>query len=588
MNRNLLPNHKSLFKNFIKLMAAMFAIILSITFFIYRNSNQIIRQELLQANINTTQNIADSIDNLLMEMRYITATLATNKMVQFYFASHNPEMVFDGFYDRINDQLTSYIHSFDFIHSIYLYSTKEDTYIDVYGKHPLFTLTDTSWIPELDLMTENIHIVSRKINHVYPFVVTIINRVQINDVQGYIVININLHKIPNMLDSRQKENQEIYIVTNAEQILFHKKQEDILEPISTVPVLDHFHALEKEYSTLVLGSKHPYAFAQVSSAHYDWHYITITHLREYTHRLSDLRALLAVFFIMMLIVSVCLALFFSMSAFKPIQDILNLLNNPDQWDSTQYKSEKEIKYIAQQIVSYMQKNNTLSQELQNRLHLLNETRIWALQSQINPHFLFNTLNLIHLSIAEELGYKHRASAITVYLGKLLRYALEPTSLVTIETELEYTRLFLTILNHRYDHQILTDLSVSSDTMHARVPKLILQPIIENSIYHGIEKSIHGDSKITIHGYRSTRTITTGLMDCILLKIEDNGMGMDADTLANLQKSLADETEPHGQHIGLKNVAMRLRLLYGDNVQIQIESRKEKGTCVTLAFPYIEC
>mgnify|MGYP001009124210 CR=1 FL=1 len=578
---------KTLFKNFMRLMALMFVIILLITIFIYRNSNQIIRQELMQTNINTTQNIADSIDNLVMETQYITATLATNKMIQFYLFSGNPEEIFSGFYDRITDQLTSYIHGFEYIHSIYLYTDGSKNFLDINGDHPLYLLKDTSWMPDSETMTGNILIVPRKINNVYPYVITVINRITVNERDGYVVLNLDLHKLPNILDSRDNENQLIFIVSDKSEVLFYKNQADIPENISRYPELSGFHAGTDKNSRFVNDKQRPFVLTQISSRRYDWSYVTISYLKEYTGRLSDLRALLTVFFSMMFAVSICIALFFSMSAFKPIRDILDLLNHPEQWDSSSNKSETDVKYIAQQIVSYIHTNNELSEELKKRLHLLNETRVWALQSQINPHFLFNTLNLIHLTITEDLGYKHPASAMIVSLGKLLRYALKATDLVCIQTELEYTRIFLDILNRRYDNPFQIELSISPDILNAKIPKLLLQPLIENSVYHGIAKHRRPDSGITIRGTRDNYILSGQPTDSVILKIEDNGLGMDAETLSELQSSIIDETEPRGQHVGLKNVAMRLRLLFGDKVHMEIASKEGEGTCITLIFPYTE-
>lgn len=580
-------NSKTLLRNFIKLMLVMFLIIFIITLFIYSHSRQIIQEELLHTNVNLTQSTTNSMDNLIMEMRYVTATLGTNKMVQFYFSSESSASIFNGFYERIQEQLTAYVNGFDYIDSIYLYSPKNKGYIDIYGQHSIATITDAGWLDVLPGMTQNIAVIPRKVNGLYPYVLTILNKINVDGNIGMVVLNLDLHKLTNTLGSGDAEVSNTYIITNKSEVLFRKKQNDLFEDIALFSELSSFHANTAVSSTMVEGGNQPYIFTQIPSKDYDWNYVTVTYLQEYLSRLSSLRAIIITFLSVMLVLSIGLAFFFSMSFYKPIQHITNLLKSPENWDAAENKSEKDVKEIAEKIVSYVQTNNQLSLELKSRLNLLNETRIWALQSQINPHFISNTLNLIHLLILESPSLGNKASKMIVYLGKILHFALEPTSLVTLESEQEYTKLFLAILNERYDdNEIKTSFAISPDAASAKIPKLILQPLIENSVYHGMEKQMHADLSITITGSIKDGTIKNDEVRFVVLKIEDNGLGISEDTLVALRESISIDAEPSGQHIGLKNVAMRLRLLFGDAADVQIESPKNRGTCITLTFPYI--
>lgn len=579
-----LSGSKTLRGNFLKLSLVMFVVLLVMTLFIYNHSNNIVKGELKQTNTDLTQNVTDSMDNLLMEMRYVTATLGTNQMVQFYFAADDPSLVFNGFYERIQEQLAAYVNGFDYIHSIYLYSPKNGTYFDVYGNHSMQSLTDTGWLDLLNGMKGNIGIFPRKESGVYPYVITIINRVEFNGGTGAVVLNLNLHQLPFILGSDKVKDTDVYIVDNQKGVLYSAGQENLPQKISLFPQLSLFHPHAPATTTLVDKGR-PFIITQIPSKSYDWNYVTVTNLKEYVDRLSGVRTFAVVFFFTMILVFSGIALFSSMSFYRPIQRIAGLLDSSEIPDTTH--EGKDIKAIAEKIVGYVQTNSRLSQELQARLNMLNETRVWALQSQINPHFLSNTLNLIQLSLPRSDPQSQKAAQMIIYLGKILHFALDPTSLVSLERETEYARLFLAILNERYDDvRIETGFDIAPDTASAKIPKLILQPLIENAVYHGMDRRTNSDLRIKVSS--SIRDIPSegGKRPLVALAVEDNGLGIRPDVLANLQKSISADAEPSGRHIGLKNVARRLRLLFGDEAGVEIESSSGRGTRITLIFPML--
>lgn len=269
--------------------------------------------------------------------------------------------------------------------------------------------------------------------------------------------------------------------------------------------------------------------------------------------------------------------------------------------------EKDIENIVQQITTYVQSNTQLSDELQNRLMTLKSTQLVALQSQINPHFMINTLNLIHGSIVKSLGYTHFAADMTLHLGRFLGYDLDTTFLVTLSEEIHYTECYLNILRARYQNKIHVHTDMDPDTADIKIPKLLLQPVIENCIYHGVENGLDMDLNITVTSTKCARipptmtrtdgkpimqtgsnptpptgsnSVLTG-SNPVLITIQDDGVGMSEEKVANLNRQLQQEIVLTGSHIGLKNVVARLRLLYGEYCLVEISSTKNVGTCVSI-------
>ena len=236
-----------------------------------------------------------------------------------------------------------------------------------------------------------------------------------------------------------------------------------------------------------------------------------------------------------------------------------------------------MEYVSQKIVSFAQQNRELADELADQLNLLNESRLLALQSQINPHFLFNTLNMIYTYECEELGYQHELPAMTLSLSRLLRYAFQSPDLVSLDTELEFTKIYLTLMRRRYNDLFRVEYHISSQALSANVPKLFIQPIVENAIFHGLSAS------------RSPAPCLKLFIEekdgVFMVQVNDNGAGMDAESLERL-RNIADEQLPKDTGIGVKNVIIRMKLLYGDRFTMDIRSAPGEGTTFTLQFPIL--
>lgn len=263
------------------------------------------------------------------------------------------------------------------------------------------------------------------------------------------------------------------------------------------------------------------------------------------------------------------------------------------------KRIKEIQYISEHIVSYAQRNQELSDELTKRLNLLNDTKMLALQSQINPHFLFNTINMIYLYECDELGYQHKIPLLTLKLSRILKYAFQSTDLVSLSTELDFVKTYLALMQERYNNLFQVICDVNPDLLSIEVPKLFIQPLIENSIFHGLAKYQKKDAALTIRickasdrkicGKEAKNTDTNTEFKEIskeekcMIVVEDNGIGIDTITLEKL-RNIIEEEMPQSTSVGLRNVVIRMKLLYGDSFSFTIDSEVGKGSSFTLMLP----
>ena len=196
----------------------------------------------------------------------------------------------------------------------------------------------------------------------------------------------------------------------------------------------------------------------------------------------------------------------------------------------------------------------------------------ALQSQINPHFLYNTLDSI-IWMAE--GKKNEEVVLmTASLARLLRQSISiENELVTIGQEVEYVRSYLTIQKMRYKDKLEFEINVDPRITHAKIIRLVLQPIVENAIYHGL-KYKESKGMLKVHGYE--------LGERIIIDITDDGVGMDEETLKHIYDK--HKVNYHSNGVGVYNVQQRLVLYYGKEYGIIYHSEKGKGTTATVVIP----
>jgi two-component system sensor histidine kinase YesM len=226
-------------------------------------------------------------------------------------------------------------------------------------------------------------------------------------------------------------------------------------------------------------------------------------------------------------------------------------------------------------------NASIKKDYQDKLITM-DAQMRSLEAQINSHFLFNTLESIN-SLAE-LDDNERISTMVMALGNMFRYSIKTQSeLVTIEEEIQHVQDYISIQQIRFDQRFTFQLFIPPDLYQLRVLKLILQPLVENALYHGLNYCSSGDT-ITLDGYLDHSFLH--------LCVTDNGIGMTAEELTLLQKKLQEESSftelghRTRQSIGLKNIHTRIELYYGKGYGITIKSAPHSGTAIDLLLPLL--
>ena len=265
----------------------------------------------------------------------------------------------------------------------------------------------------------------------------------------------------------------------------------------------------------------------------------------------------------------------------PAQSIIKAMNAFEkQAENFRYSGGNEAVAELRIISSSFEHMAKTIQSLMERVHMeekeLRKTELKALQAQINPHFLYNTLDSIQWMC--EQGKTKDAAEMVRALARLFRISISRgRELITLREELQHAENYLIIQSYRYRSQFSYTIDASDGLMNCLCNKITIQPLIENAIYHGIDRMVEkGEIKISVNP-------AVDESDDILITVSDNGIGM---TKEQCSKILAKDRSDSGG-IGVKNVNDRLKIYFGEKYGLSIESELDVGTTVTVRIPKID-
>lgn len=223
-------------------------------------------------------------------------------------------------------------------------------------------------------------------------------------------------------------------------------------------------------------------------------------------------------------------------------------------------------------------NRLIQAQLTERRYRMQTLELLALQSQINPHFLFNTLHFINWSVISLTKGPNAASEMIEHLSTILNYSLrDPMQAVLLSEELHSALCYINIISARFPDSFAIYWDFDEPLPEIKTPKLLLQPLIENSISHGIR-----NEHALLHISVQMKETDLGL----LVTVADDGQGMEEARLREIRRKLSDESYSDTSHVGLFNIAKRLRLFYGNAYSLTIESSPGKGTTVSILLPFL--
>ena len=256
----------------------------------------------------------------------------------------------------------------------------------------------------------------------------------------------------------------------------------------------------------------------------------------------------------------------------------NAITHPN--DRLQVQREDDIGVVAESLNNMLDENQKMIEEIRQGKILLYEEQILrqkmeilAYRNQINPHFLYNTLSCIRdMAVFYDVD---QIAEMAMALSDIFRYAVNGSNIVTVRDELEYTQIYATIIRYRHMDKITIKTEADPEALDKHIFRLMLQPLVENAVLHGMVENIRpGTVSVRIRHLADTKQLE--------IVTSDDGTGMDEEKLASVRKLL--EKPKENESIGISNIVMRLRLVYGDQYSMRIDSRSGEGTEVTVIIP----
>lgn len=415
----------------------------------------------------------------------------------------------------------------------------------------------------------------------YKWVVTLSRGIQnpkTQKVEGLFILDLNYDVINDLCESIHLGNKGyVYIVDQKGEIVYHPQQQLILSGVK--------NELLKEVLNQKTGISYKdengenKIYTTFRSGKTGWTIVGVVYTSELVKREQAMRAMYIGMALALIVLAGVIAIFLSDSITKPIKQLQAGMKKVQEGrfqpvyidaggDNEIASLNRSFNRMTEHIDELMKRN--MAEQVEKR-----KSELKALQSQINPHFLYNTLDSIIWMI--ETDDSQQAIKMTSILARFFRQAIGNSDVfVTISQELEYTKNYLLIQQMRYRDKVTFDIQVNPDILECHIIKLVMQPLVENALYHGL-KYKEGGGHIWITGYR--------LENKVILKVMDDGIGMDTETLQNLFRN---KNKTGGKHngVGLGNIQNRLKLYYGEEYGIQVDSEREIGTAITIEIPFL--
>jgi two-component system, sensor histidine kinase YesM len=299
---------------------------------------------------------------------------------------------------------------------------------------------------------------------------------------------------------------------------------------------------------------------------------------EITKQTSIIKSWMVFYLFLVLLLIIFLSKRAASALSKPLEELTDKMKQVQKgnFEQAEFLDENypndEVGQLHRDFRIMIDKINLLISENYEKQLIIKETEYKALQAQINPHFLYNTLDSINWMA--KINKQPNISIMAESLGNMMRNIISKKApLISIKDELEIVQNYITIQKFRYNERLQFSLKSSKEIEHYLIPKLSIQPIVENAIHYGVEVSEHG-CQISID-------ISIFNNENLLIAIEDNGLGMDFDTV---QAIFNGQIRSRGTGIGIGNINERIKLMFGSTYGINIDSELGKGTRVIITLP----
>lgn len=398
-----------------------------------------------------------------------------------------------------------------------------------------------------------------------------------NEKMGIFVVDLNFSIINDMCSKiKLGKRGYVFIVDREGNIVYHPQQQLIYSNVKREMIDEVLNSTENYFITN--EGKDSRIYNIMNSLNTGWKIVGVSYIDELVTNKSEIENSHKLWGFICLATAMIISIILSRRISSPIKHLESLMKQVERGNfdiKVDIESANEIGELGRAFNIMITKIKELMKQNMKEQELKRKSELKALQAQINPHFLYNTLDSI-VWMAEAKN-SEEVVLMTSALAKLFRLSISKgEEIIPVHNEIEHVRSYLIIQEMRYRNKLEFEIDVDPEIYHFKTLKIILQPLVENSIYHGI-KNKEGIGKIKIKGKICN--------DKILLQVIDNGIGMDQEKIKNIFEKSGKS--PGRSGVGVKNVNERIKLYFGKDYGLEFQSEPNKGTTVNVWLPIIE-
>ena len=569
--------------------AAVTVLLLSAVLIITGVSMRYTRNSIFENSSVYTQNIIkqmnQNIDSYIDYMENIAYMISSNEDVQEYLFGDNVD---DGTRERLINQFKTILDGRSDIRNLGIIGINGRKLIND-GKqsvNPDLKLSTQEWYLDALQKPEGPLLTSSHVQHIVsgerPWVITLSRGIRNfsngGEKEGVFFIDLNYSAISELCDQNTIGTKGYaFILDESGSIVYHPQQQQLYNELQTENI---DLITDTKDDTVRTGSGNKGKLYCISRSNKTgWTVVGCMSISELLRKSSQAQSIYVLIAAALMIVALIFSSFLAKGFTYPIQRLRDSMARVQEGDfngaDVEIDSDNEIGSLTRSFNVMTHRIQDLMEQNVKDQEEKRKSELKALQSQINPHFLYNTLDSI-IWMAEGKKYEE-VVLMTASLARLLRQSISnEDEVVPISREVEYAKGYLTIQKMRYKDKLEFQIDVEPSILNIPLIKLVLQPIIENAIYHGLK---YKESKglLLVKGFMKDGNA--------VLKVIDDGVGMDEETLAHIYDR--HKVNYHSNGVGVYNVQKRLKLYYGENYGITYESEQGVGTTATITIPGIQ-
>lgn len=547
------------------------SLIAIIIVFVYSNTLKIIKNHAVEENAAEAKSVCKLTDTIIKQSETTVNLLSIDNTIKEYFTIRDLSLINSSVNSKIKSKVQQITFVNNYVSSCYFYTADNGFFYDCRSGD------SDNKIDQNDIKSrmlnfgdeERFDIYPVSYSGKYPYYIRFLKQFDYSGRRCAIVLNLNIIELIKFINLKN-----IYIVYD-EKVMYSDNIDEIFRPVKNDALLNKFYS-EGKKSGILKYDDTEVIVSSAPSEKYDWEYISYSKLDGYYKQLTQRKILLYVFIIIILLIGGIIMFLHRWGVNKSLKYVSNIIEFPEI--ASGKTDNKIIEEISDKIFTYINVNKQLKYELEEKIVENKNLYFKVRQLQINPHFMFNILNSINICNME--GNIKETSQLILKLAKYMRYVLEnEDDFISIEKELKNTKTYLELLQMRYPILKEINISVSDNLKDKNIIKFCLQPIVENSVYHGISKLKDRDGIISIDVFKEKNILK--------IVVKDNGIGIEEERLREIIQNIKGNPNAiTNNHIGLKNVYQRLKIMDKNNFDMEITSKFGFGTTVTLTFPLI--